>query len=304
MSGLRRLAPELSALLLGLTWGVLSAVHQHATVWGRYRSMLESDATMRATVPARGLPALPPWDLPAPGTAEWLSYGVRSGVLVIAVALLGVALLRAGQRFAAVVVPAALALLPTPGGGTLAGDLLVSVSDPETPALWPYSEGVLQALVVAAPTVLGLLLTRRTWGARPAPILRATTRQALVRSGSAALAAVVVLLLSADLSRGGADTGAAGILLVVVVATGLLIATPQSLPATVAQVAAGTVVLIAAEFASGMNWGDLGNNDWGGLALGSLFYLAAVAVGPAAVLLTPSAGRAWRRAFRRGPTLA
>jgi hypothetical protein len=304
MRRLRRVVPELIAVVVGLAWGVLSAIHQNATVWNFYRSELEADAKARTYSAALGHPEPPPGPFPAPGAAEWLPYSVRNAVLILAVALLGVALLRAGQRVAAVLVPAGLALLSTAGESTLAGDLLVPVDVTVMPALRPYGEGVLQALVVAAPAVLGLVLTRRTWGARPAPILRATTRQVLVRAGSVSLLGMVVLLLSGvGQSWGAADAGALGILVVVVLASGLLIASPQSLPMTAAQLAIGTAVLIVADVASGMDLADLGNNDWGTVARGSIIYFAAVAVGPAAVLLTPWAGRKWRRAFRRGPAL-
>jgi hypothetical protein len=271
MSRVRRLAPELSAVLVGLGWGVLSAAPLDAGPWYPYRSGL----------------------------------GPQHAALLGAVALLGVALLRAGQRVAAVLVPVALALLPTAGDTTLAGGLLFPVGATDVPALWPYGDAVLQALVVAAPAVLGVVLGRRAWSARPLPILRATTRQVLARTGSVALAGIAAPLLGgAAESWGPADTGALGILLVVVVATGLLIASPQSLPMTTAQLAVGTVVLILVNLDGGLDRADLGDNDWGGVALGSLGYLAAVAVGPAAVLLAPSATRAWRRGFRRGPALA
>jgi hypothetical protein len=224
------------------------------------------------------------------------------------VALLGVALFRVGQRAAAAGVPAALALLPLAGGATLSGgDLLVPVDAEALPALWPYSEGALQALVVATPAMIGLVMSHRTRHGRAAPILRATTRQVLVRTCSVGFIATVVLILAGPPSGGlweVADLAAMGVLMVVAIATGLLIASPQSLPATVAQFALGTAVLVVADFAGTMNWADLGNNDWGGTALATLGYLAAVALGPAAVLLTPSAGRRWRRAFRRGPVLA
>lgn len=308
MRGLRRVAPEIVAVVVALTWGVLSAVHLNATLWHSHRWALAAAAKARARAAAEDLPAPTPWHLPTPTVGEWLPYSVRGAVLVAVVALLGVALYRVGQRAAAVGVPAALALLPLPGGSTLSGgDLLVPVDAQAFPALWPYSDGVLQALVVAAPAVVGILMSHRTRPGRAAPILRATTRQVLVRTGSVGFVATVVLILSGPPSGGlweVADLAAMGVLLVVAIATGLLVASPQSLPATVAQFALGTAVLVVADFAGTMDWADLGNNDWGGTAVATLGYLAAVAIGPAAVLLAPSAARSWRRAFRRGPALA
>jgi hypothetical protein len=290
MRRLRRVVPELIAVILGLTWGVLSAAHQHAFAWFWYR------AGQAAQVPSS--------DLPLPGTGDWLPYAAGDGVRLAVVALLGVALVRVGQRAAAVLVPVALALLPLATGSTLAVDLLMPADATSAGGLLLYGEAVLQAVVVATPALLALTRSRRA-SARPAPIRRATTRQVLVRAGSVELVALAVVLLAGlDPSWELPDLGAMGMLLVVAVATGLLIASPQSLPVTVAQLGLGTAVLVVAGVLGGMDWVDLGSNDWGGAALGALGYLAAVGLGPAAVLLAPGVGRRWRRVFRRGPVLA
>ncbi|MCW2611581.1 MAG: hypothetical protein QOC93_2191 [Actinomycetota bacterium] len=291
MRRLRRVAPELLAVIVGLAWGVLSAVHQQTFAWYWYRVGLEV--------------RVPTSDLPTPGVGDWLPYAAGDGVRLTVVALLGVALVRVGQRTAAVLVPVALALLPLATGSTLALDLLIPADAAAAAGLWLYGEAVLQTLVVAMPAVVALAVSRRVSATRPAPILRATTRQVLVRTVSVGLVAMAVGLLSdSDPFWSLPDLGAMGMLLVVAVATGLLIAAPQSLPVTVAQLALGAAVLVVAGVLGGMDWADLGNNDWGGAALGSLGYLVAVGLGPAAVLLAPSAGRLWRRAFRRDPALA
>lgn len=290
--------PLAAAAVLAVTAAVLSAVRWHALLWDDYRANIEMLTTTQARAAELGLPLLDASYTPTP-PGLWTStvYGMSDGLMVAAVALLGVALVTVGLRVWGLVVPLLLNALPLVSGRPLTDVMAIPGADDVAagPLPW-YGNALLIAIAMTLPVALAVRGRSSTSTAR-IPI-----RTALLRAGTAAVVVLGGTLLWTwslqpwwDVSEALTQRGSTS---VVIVSTGLLAAAlPVVRLRRWAVVAAAFVVLDLVVTSGVLAPGD---GYWFD-APEALLQVATLAIGPLAVLATPALGRAWRSTFRRGP---
>ncbi|MGI4896830.1 MAG: hypothetical protein ACRYF3_17135 [Janthinobacterium lividum] len=282
---------------LGIGWIIALSWWNQAAGWSMHRSNLFHEAQLRVVDPALAA-ALPPSEPPL--VVASIAAAVDAALPLIAVMLLGVALVAAGYRWwglgATLVLNFANAAEYAPLGGQvfLSSDV---ASQAPLSSWWPWNEFAFRVAFTALPAVLGILLTMS--GARSAG--RVATGPALRRSG---IAAAIFVFMEALLRPSGLTSGYgpavvhAVMTVFVIVAVGLVAVRSSSRTlrawGLVLLVFAGSRVLIRDQIL-----GHLYGGGWSAYDVFSVVVsLLPVAAGPLAVFVAPWVGRQWLRVFR------
>lgn len=288
MDLLRRRLPELLGVLFAGAWSLVLAVNSYGLLWDSYR---RDAAYARAQIAGGEDPAVFEF-VRQPDLVDSLPAWIQNSVLLAAVAMMGVALVRAGRPVLGLLLPVVLTTAPLLDRTSLVySTLLFDVDAAAPPRFWPVQEALPQLAVVLVP----ILLTPRPQDPRrlgmrpPIPLLvmflalpaglRLTDPQSAVLTDRAELVQSITVA-------------------VVVLGTGLLVAAYHRRGAAAVAVVALVLMLAQASDAlvstySGSPFSSLDVFHDAGLLL----------VGPAVVLVAPALGRLWVLALRRGPGL-
>lgn len=165
----------LVCLATAIAWATAVALHTHEQMHWLFRSNTLSHHEIMHRLVELGQPST---SMAAPQPPSALAdglFGAQQGITVLALSLLGVALVSTGRRIWAAVVVVAVAVLPAAlEGMTVAGDVLSPVDLSSAQAgWWPWSEVVLEVAVIALPVATAAVLLRssRTVNRPTLPVL-------------------------------------------------------------------------------------------------------------------------------------